>query len=577
MKIDTFHLKIKEKEISYKFSGVAFTSGLANEMAEEEAYVVKILHKVLNIQLPIHSEAVMDRDDFRALGKKLSAILFPDDNIRGVLSRKFERAQEDPNYKCRIIIEFDQSAAEIAALPWEYLFYEPRDEYGNLIGTGEFLAADSKKCFNLLRKFSFEFPQGPTNPPPEIELPLNVLLVTANPDGANHIRQIHQIAEDFGQLQAQKSEFIKVKQIRQCSFNDFQKILKDMMKGINGQELFIPDVIHFSGYGKLDRQGGKIAFVQEIEEDVYKEEWINDKDFADFFDELEQLPALVFLQISKGAKNDFQRNKGLALQLLNKKIPAVVVLQNPVQEWLAQAFVKTVYTKFLDGYDFGQAITEGRFQLARKLDILDHEGNRKENYSDKAFGSPILFINTEHPISLFQEKEEAPKEKPATTQPEKSAAHSPTERGGRSRSRETEYRQPDVGVNRAPSPASTPSVKPDEIHAAPIEVVEEASAHRAGSIQVRPELNERLEQLLNEIEEKLTRNKLEEAIEQLLQNLSRQSDERRQVLQQKGALHDVHEGETNLILSVEEVTDRRNKIRFALLKTLSTIKISDLK
>ena len=578
MKIDTFHLRIKEKEISYKFSGVPLSSDLNNEMTGEEGYVVKILHKVLNLQLPLHTEAIMGRDDFLALGKKLSTILLPDDNIKGVLSQKFERAIDDPSYKCRIIIEFDRSAAAMAALPWEYLFFEPRNEYGNPFGSGEFLAADSKKCFNLLRKYSYEMPQGVANPPPEIHLPLNVLIVSANPDGSNYIKDLEQIVDEIGALQAQKPNQVQVKHIRQCSFSGFQQLLKDMMAGTNGQPAFLPHIIHFSGHGMLDRNGGKIAFVQEVKEDVYEEEWINDKDFADFFDELEHLPALIFLQICKGAKSDFQNNKGLALQLLAKKIPAVVALQNPVENWIAQEFVKLVYSDFLEGNDLGQAITEGRFQLARKLNIPDHEGNRKENYGDKAFGSPILFISTDVPISLYQEKEEAPAEEIPITIIDSEPVSNRSERAGVGRSPQAVSRQPDHSIKKEPISPTTPIVQPDEIiHAASVEVVEEPSASRAGSIQSPPELNEDLEHFLDEVENKLATNRFEEAIELMKIKLSRQSEARRTAVQNQGELDKLKRDERDGVSSSDEIARRYSIIRNALLKTLTIIKIRDLK
>ena len=134
--IDVLHITINEKQISFRFFGLPLESDIATE--EEVAYtVVKILHRVMNINLP-DAQDIMDQRGFSALGKKLSSILFQG-KIEQVLAKKFEYSIEDSNYKCRLILEFNDSNAAIIALPWEYLFFEPVGEQGEDICPENFL------------------------------------------------------------------------------------------------------------------------------------------------------------------------------------------------------------------------------------------------------------------------------------------------------------------------------------------------------------------------------------------------------------------------------------------------------
>lgn len=562
VKLDIFHLKIKEKEISYKFSGIPFTSDLADEIPEEEAYVVKILHKVLNIQLPLKEAAIIEREDFAALGKKLSSILFPDTSIKGILSQKFERAQDQKDYRCRLILEFDRSTAEIAALPWEYLYFEPKDEYGKPIGPGEFLAADSKCSFDLIRKIPFGESLDTTDGPAahEIETPVKILLVTANPEGELHEATIDRTIEYFSTLQQQLHDRVVIKHIAQPDFSTFQQLLKDMSEGTNGQPKFVPDIIHFAGHGKLDKGQAKIAFV---EQGSFEEEWIGDNDFADFFDEIHK-PKMIFLQISEGAKiGDYGNNKGLVLQLLSKKIPAVVAIQNPVADRIVREFVKVVYHQFLEGKDIAKAVTIGRFHLARKLKIMDHEGNKRENYSHKSFGSPAVFISTAQPVSLY--REQSVQVETSTEEKGENSAVASSERAASSRS---------------PVSVATEIVtdQPSEkgISIAPAEEVEDAGAIRATSINVSTPESKELSTLKTQAKLKLGDNELMGAIKLLLESLSVQSTSFDRLANFKAELKSIQLDYENGVIPAVERRQTENRVRNALFQLVRNLKNHDL-
>ena len=583
MKVDIFHLKIKEKEISYKFSGVPFTSDLADEMAEEEAYVVKILHKVLNIQLPLKESAVMEREDFAALGKKLSGILFPDDSIKGVLSQKFERAQEETGYKCRLILEFDRSTSEIASLPWEYLYYEPKDAYGNLMGSGEFLGADSKRSFDLIRKIPFGDIRLDQDGPKvnEIELPLKILLVTSNPDGEYHVPSIDSVVEYFERLQVEFPEMVQVEYITQPSFSKFQQALKDLIDGHNRDAPFVPDILHFAGHGILTKGQGKIAFVQPDGQGRFREEWIADNDFADFFEEIKK-PYMVFLQICEGAKiADYQNNKGLALQLLSKKIPAVVAIQNPVAEWITREFVKIVYLHFLKGADIATAVTEGRFHLARKLEIPDHEGNKKENYGHKAFGSPAVFISTEEPVRIYREEMvEAPKEEPKPVHKPQVGSERAVSGGASIAVTSEQAGQTGSGgrETQETEPVQVPPVAPQEeiLQTVPVETVEDATAARATSTSTGPAKSKRLEDLIENVRKETRKNELFVALGIIIKSLSIQSRLYDRVCnyetQLKTAQTRYHDG----MIKIDDFQIVENTIRMAVLQILRELDERDL-
>ena len=588
MKFETFHLKIREKKVFFEIrEEYQQESNLANEMSEEEAYVVNILQKVLNIQLPLKEVAVMERADFAKLGKKLSNILFAEQKIKITLSRKFERAREEKEYRCRIILEFDKSHAKIAALPWEYLCFEVTDEYGDLTGAEEFLSADSQCSFDLIRKIPFSDQDNSGQDSEglklnEIALPAKVLVLSCFSDQHGLSTHAKRIKSDFSALKTKFGDKVDIKYLEQCSFSSFKQSLQEMIQGTGGQAPFVPDVIHIAGRGKLEQGLGKIAFVKRDVNGSFVEEWVSDQDFANIFDTI-QKPKLVFLQINEGAKiADYQNNQGLALQLLSKKIPSIVAIQTPLPDWIAREFVKEVYQHFMQNLDIANAVTLGRYHLACVLEIPDHEGNTKEAYAHKAFGSPGVFISTPEPVVIYHEEEINIEVSKETTQKELDPFYDRIREGrktlGEKQQQAGTGRMGD-SPNRGPQLKSNPSTSSQKSSLPPTSssgVVEDASASRANPVQQTQKKSKRLQDLQEKVRKKILKGELLEAVKLVFENLSQNSSIYDKVLNDNSRLNTASTNRENGIMKLDDFQVVENEVRINLLGILRKLSDSDL-
>ncbi|MBK7872536.1 MAG: CHAT domain-containing protein [Saprospiraceae bacterium] len=392
MKANEFHITIQrdrvllswrdQQEVPYRLA-----SGL-----EKDRLIARILHKVLNMRLAADEMGVLGRDEFKVLGATLFKLLFDDETLRLQFSAFYKEALGSANERNRLILEFDKDAADMAILPWEYLYYE-EDE-----AQEAFLAAHPKKCLDLIRKLPFkgnwlEFDKTKQS----IEPPLKVLVIIADPDRADKNINPKQALVYFQKLEEQFSKQINFKLLYQPEVDSFGEKLDQIVNNAAGK--FFPHIIHFIGYSRMDGATGEVCFVKKSGEDQYEEKWISEDSFAGYFEEWTHLPHLMFLHICDSIPiGDYKADKGIAIKLAKKGIPFVIALQNPTLDWMAQILVEKIYDALMQGEDIATATTEARFFLARKL--VDANGNKYDNYAHKIFGSAILFSVVQRPFAL---------------------------------------------------------------------------------------------------------------------------------------------------------------------------------
>ena len=443
--------------------------------------------------------------------------------------------------------------------------------------SGEFLAADSNRCFNLIRKVNFGEAKAHPNglKPYQLQAPARILVVNATLGSIATEEEGH-LLQFFSQLGQEYADKLEVKYIPPGSFKDFQQVLQDLAKGQDGQAPFVPNIIHFVGHSTIEEDQQLLSFIKTTSAGTEKE-WISGKQFANCLEELPQLPYMVVLQLQEGSKiGDLQYNKGIPLELLSKRIPAVIGLQNPEQSWITHQFIQVVYSDFLEGADIAQAVTKGRFHLARKMELFDTRGRKLDSYGYKAFGSPFLFISTDEPLLLYEVPEALPtsEKKPLTSEPTTGTSPNTSLRGGRTHVR---VDNPEHPTSPAASSAMSSSKPGDNFNKPPVAVVGMASANRTGAAGNSGMKDKRLQDLNDEVEDKLVNNHFMDAIGLLLENLSRQSQQRYQVLQQKGNLKSIRGDALNELISISQKAEKENKVRYHLLQILRTITIRDLK
>lgn len=376
-----FHIIISKDKVLLNWGnqqGVPYriASGL-----EKDRLIARILHKILNLRLSGENSGVLGKDEFRMLGATLFKLLFNDEALKVHFSTFYREALGSPDERYRLILEFEKEAAEMAMLPWEYLFYE-EDEVQEA-----FLAAHPKKCIDVIRKLPFKGNWLELDKTAqEIEAPLKVLIIAANPDTALCMDNLSQAVDYFEGLEKRFPEKIDVEIILQPEVDLFEQQLSQVTQ--NGT--FFPHLIHFIGRGRMDGENGQLCFVKRNAAGKYDENWISDDTFAGFFEEWRRLPHMVVLDVCDSTPiGNYGEDKGVAIRLVKKGVPFVLALQNPAPEWMTQTLIEKLYDSFLDGADIAAALTESRFFLARKL--MDAEGRKYDNYEHKIFGSPVLF------------------------------------------------------------------------------------------------------------------------------------------------------------------------------------------
>ena len=325
-----------------------------------------------------------ERDYLVTLGSLLYERLFDktDTPFSQAFKGQFDKVQrEDQAVVLRLILEFEKDARSLAEMPWEYIYYPDDDE-----GRGFFLAAHSKLILaryvplneDTLEKLKTE--KGP----------LRILVAVAKPDDLGPVKA-EPVIETIEALKNAFPDLIETHLINQPT----KRSLTEKIDDTN------PHVLHFIGHGQLEpTSGGSIALLRERDqkESLRKNQksyvWISDTDLADCF--MNHQPRLNFLQVCEGARPasfSHQAFRGLALQLVYSGIPAVVALQYKVENEVANLFAKTFYQSLGKGKPVDAAVQDGRRELGIYL-------NEKENFSSRAFGSPVVFLQTPESIII---------------------------------------------------------------------------------------------------------------------------------------------------------------------------------
>lgn len=384
-----FHINVFKDKILLSWGS---QQGIPYRMAsdlEKDRLIAKILHKILNLRLSGEEWGVLGKDEFRVLGGTLFKLLFSDNALKLQFQTFYREALNRGEERYRLVIELDKDAEEMAILPWEYLFYE-EDAVQEA-----FLAAHPKKCIDILRKLPNNNNWLDINKDFQIQSPLRILVIAANPDTDLYINQMQATLAYFKSLESRFVDRVKVDFLEQPTLENFENQLSQALK--NGS----PHVVHFAGRGRMDGENGQLCFVKRNPDGKFVENWISDDIFAGYFEEWRQLPHLVVLHVCDATPiGSYLEERGTALRLAKKGVPFVLALQNPVPEWIAQMLIEKMYDNLLDGMDVNAALTEGRFFLARKL--IDPSGRKYDNYEHKSFGSIVLFSNSLQPFSVGQ-------------------------------------------------------------------------------------------------------------------------------------------------------------------------------
>ncbi len=404
MKSSEFYLTIQRDRVLLSWESQQRVPYRLASGLEKDQLIARILHKVLNLRLTDDETGVLGRAEFKVLGSTLFKLLFNDDALKVHFDSFYKEAlnplKSDPGKRYRLILEFDRDAGEMAILPWEYLYYEEDETHE------AFLAAHPKKCIDLIRKLPFKdnwLELDKTQQ--QIEPPLRLLLIIAQPDDAEEMVNAEETLAYFYDLEKRFANLVEIQILRQPEVDLFEEQLQEIVYGDHPQEPFFPHVVHFLGHSRTEGGTGQLCFVKKSDAG-YAENWINEETFAGYFEEWNRLPHLVFLHVCDSVRiSSYQEDKGIAIKLVKKGVPFVIALQNPVPDWMGLVLTEKIYDELLAGMDIAKAVTEARFLLARKL--MNANDQQYGNYEHKGFGSIALFTSVLQPFALARSEPSA--------------------------------------------------------------------------------------------------------------------------------------------------------------------------
>lgn len=300
--------------------------------------------------------------DAKALGQKMKPLLFPGD-----VWSKFRECRTDMKNKgkgLRVRLRIDPP--ELGSLPWEYVFDE----------TFDYLAHD--RLTPIVRYPAESLPQENL----QAEIPLRILLVTANPQ---NLRQLEVNEEESLVRQAleplEATGLAEVTVIRKAQIGAVRQALTD------GHY----HVFHFIGHGMIENDEGALA----LEDGQGQKRAV----FASQLRAMLRNTAVRFVFLNScetAAYAGADPITGVAQSLARAGIPAVMAMQFEVPDKTSLLFARQLYTSLVLGKPLDEAVTE-----MRRAAYIDTE--------DMVFwGIPVLFMRAPNGI-IWQADEEAAK------------------------------------------------------------------------------------------------------------------------------------------------------------------------
>ena len=270
------------------------------------------------------------RLDLRAFGSQLYEAVFAGD-VGRCLQRSMDAAAREES-GLRISLRIDPRLADLSALPWEYLYSTDWQRY---------LALSGETPLVRYLETSFAGQLQPVVPP------LVVLAVLSNPAGVTPLA----VEKEWSNLRAAVAGFGK-RQVRLERVEATWPALQARLRTSPAH------VVHFIGHGFFDtsqNQGGLL-----FEDEAGQPVTVPAERFKVLLHDQSAL-RLVFLNACQGAASGRSDSfAGVAQQLVQQGLPAVVAMQFPVSDGAAITLSREFYRALADGYPVDAAVSEAR-------------------------------------------------------------------------------------------------------------------------------------------------------------------------------------------------------------------------
>lgn len=273
-------------------------------------------------------QPALDSALLRTIGNELYAALFSND-AAAILTNSL--AMLDIGTRLRIVLEFEEAAHEIAALPWE-LLCDP--------SSNTHLALTS----SLVR---FPWLRRPA-PIAQAARPLRVLLTAAQTGPPARLEaELNYVQNALADLGHERVDCVIEPHLTA------QKLQDRLREGFH--------IWHFVGHGEMTTSGPRLLF-----EDEY-----GDKEPQQAADLSAILAGkgigLVVLSACESGRLAGETLRSLPLALMQGGVPAVVAMQFKVYDDSTRAFAEEFYRSLADGKQIDYSVIEGRIRLNREM------------------------------------------------------------------------------------------------------------------------------------------------------------------------------------------------------------------
>lgn len=258
----------------------------------------------------------------------------------------------------RMRLRLRVEADEIARLPLELAYR---------VEGGYFLSINPDTV--LSRFLNVPLPQGQVRRQPG---PLHVLTIVASPDGLAMLDPDEWVATVQSALAEPLSKGqMTFEAVKQATMRDIRRALLKQP----------PDIVQFVGHGAYKGGKGYLALVDSDGTARY----VDDEQFANLFLGTSGHLGLVSLTACEGgASSDPQGFSGIAPQLVQRGVPAVVAMQYKVRIQTAALFLEEFYLAIAEGKPVDWATQWARNAISQEFGMADRE-----------FATPVLYMRAE--------------------------------------------------------------------------------------------------------------------------------------------------------------------------------------
>lgn len=305
------------------------------------------------------------------------------DNLKRLKHRELD--------KLRITLEFQgaEAATRMARWPWEYLRSPSRSKVEN---SGHFLSLEAELMLSRRVSEKAQLLRVPSI--------LKVLLVVSKTKADISVladatqKKLEELKKSTGakggiyKIHLDYMSLIDSRDLKQDY--QWQATRKQLEHAVRQNK---PHIIHFVGHGRFD---DKHSYVDLLGEGGDTDS-VNEEEFAAIIKHPDL--RLVLVQACESAITDPYRSAtGLAQRLANQGIPAVIAMQDKIENTAAEEFAGAFYEALTRTCSIDDAVRAGRKAIQEQCDASMRV----------AFGVPVLFLESQTGMfSLEEEKIEA--------------------------------------------------------------------------------------------------------------------------------------------------------------------------